>query len=97
VEAPVLVEQRREVLDIGREQLLQLAVFEDAGDDRVRVADLLELALARRALSACRLPVPLGDDLQLIEEHLAELLRRAHVELAPGMSIEYPFRSRELG
>src|SRR3989344_8606746 len=96
MELVVSIKQRGQVLDIGGEKLLKLAVLEHVGDDGVRIAYLLELALARGALTSRSLLLPLGHKAELVEEHLPELARRADVELSSRRFIDAFFYFLEL-
>ena len=75
------VDQQRQRVEVGVLELGQLAPALDLLDDRVLVADLGEHAGVggEPGLAAALLRQP-----ELVEEDLAELLRRADRELAPG-------------
>src|SRR3989344_3730162 len=96
MELVVSIKQRGQVLDIGGEELLKLAILQDIAHDRVRVAYLLELALAGRTLAARRLFLPFRREAELVEEHLAQLPRRTDVELASRRFIDAFFYFLEL-
>ena len=77
--------EARQRVEVGVLELGQLAPALDLGDDLVLVADLGEHAGVGREAG---LAAPLLGQPELLEEHLAELLRRADRELAPGELVD---------
>ena len=81
VQAAVVADPVRERVEVGLGELGQLAEALDLGDDRVLVADRLQhLGVGAEA----GLAAALAAELELLEEHRAELLRRADDELLAG-------------
>ena len=75
------IDQPRQRVEVGVLELRQLAPALDLGDDLVLVADLGQHAgVGREAGLAAALPA----QLELLEQHHAELLGRADRELVPG-------------
>ena len=80
VDAPLAVGQRGQHVEVGLRELVELAPALDPGDDRVLVADRLQHA---RVGGEAGLAAALARQPELLEQHLAELLRRAEHELLP--------------
>ena len=80
-------------VEVGVLQLRQLAPALDLVDDLVLVADLGEDARVGREAG---LAAPLLGQPELVEEHLAELLRRADRELAPGELVDLGLQRLDL-
>ena len=91
VQPAVGADRRRELLEVGLDELGQLAPALDLLDDRVLVADRLEHARVGREAG---LAAALAREPELDEQHLGELLRRADHELLAG---ELPDLALELG
>ena len=75
------VGQLRQDVEVGLEELVELAPALDLGDDLVLVADRLQHAGVGREAG---LAAALARQAELLEEHRAELLRRADDELLAG-------------
>ena len=89
VQAAVVADPVRQRVEVGLGELGQLAEALDLGDDRVLVADRLQhLGVGAEA----GLAAALAAQLELLEEHRAELLRRADHELlarqVPDLALE---------
>src|SRR3989338_6419276 len=83
----VRIKQRREILDIRGEEVLQFPILEDV-DDRVLVAYLFKLALASGALTPGRALLTIRGELHLVEQDFTELLGRTDIELASSGLID---------
>ena len=89
----VLVDQAKQCLDVGAAQLLQLAVQQEVSDDLVFVTKLLE---HRRVRRGCTLRCLLQNRKpEAIEQDLAELQRRVHVEGPAGCIMDQRLELRE--
>ena len=75
------IDQPRQRVEVGVGQLRHLAPALDLGDDLVLVADLREDPRVGREAG---LAAPLAAQAEVLEQDLAELLRRPDRELAPG-------------
>ena len=81
VDARALVDELGEHVEVGLDQRRELAPALDPRDDLVLVADRLQHARVGRV---ARLAAALARQAELLEQDLAELLRRADQELLPG-------------
>ncbi len=85
VDAPVVVNERRQCVGVRAAELLDLAVTQQVFDDRVLVGHLLErVGVGRRA----GLRLLDRRQAELLEEDLAQLGRGVHVELHPGVGLD---------
>ena len=89
VQPAVVADVRLQRLEVGLRELGQLAELLDLGDDRVLVADRLQHA---RVGGEARLAAPLARQPELLEQDLAELLRRADDELLVRRAPRSPAR-----
>ncbi len=81
VDAPVVAGLGEEALAVGGAQLLHLPVTQEGLDDGVLASELLQ---GGGVGGEPRLGLLLGLQAELVEQHLAELGRRVHLELHPG-------------
>ena len=89
------VDELRQGVDVGIEQLLESAVLEYLADYLVLSPQSLQHFLARHILSRPRL-LGLCVELQPVEEHFAHLLRAGDVEVESGHGVYLPFEVHQL-
>ena len=96
VQARVFVDLLRQRVDIGVLELGDFAVLGDQVDDRVLPAQFVELA-GGRAVAGFALFDALSRQLQLFEQNLGQLARRADVEFLVGMAVDLLLVDRKSG
>ena len=94
VEPAVVGDQRRQRLDVGRAELRVDPPVEHRLDDRVDADELLE---HRRVGRVAGLRLPALGQLQLAEQDVAELLRRADRELVADRGVDLLLEPGDLG
>jgi len=93
VDPAVAIDERTEALGVRRAELLDLAVLEDLVDDQVRAAELFEHGRVGGVPSTG--PAP-ARQLQLREQELLQLLRRADPEVVADGRVRLTLDPRDL-
>ena len=93
MDARALVDQLGQHVEVGLDQRRELAPALDLGDDLVLGADRLQHARVGREAG---LAAALARQAELLEQDLAELLRRADHELLAGQREDLAFERRDL-